>query len=281
MKKNRLLKRCVPPVLFDLWKRVHLKDSLYYFNDFRLWEEAMAESDRLGGNYADQSIVEKVDESTQRVRRGEALYEQDGVCFFEENNNWELLASLFYAKSVLGDITVLDMGGALGSTWFRYRKLIEDVAAKWCVVEQQSFVERGKKNVPEIPFFYTIEEAITSCKPNVLLLSSVLMYLDDPYKWFKEMLSKDFAYIIIDENAFLTDENSEDRIMLQHVPTSIYRAIYPLHIFGEKRFRNFIEKNGYEIVWEWQYRGGSIPIKNKLWFSNTVDKGFLLKKKSV
>ena len=181
----------------------------------------------------------------------------------------------------------------VGSTYFRYKNLIEELSIKWCVVEQKHFIDRGKETVHEIPFYYSIDEAVreqgdnspyatskSSCIiPNVLLLSSVLMYLDKPYEMFETMLQKGFDYIIIDESAFFTNDDSNERIMLQHVPASIYSAVYPLHVFGLTSFREFISKHGYEILWEWTYSGGQIPIKSGFALKDTIDKGFLLKKK--
>ncbi|MCI8557257.1 MAG: methyltransferase, TIGR04325 family [Lachnospiraceae bacterium] len=277
--KLSLFKKFIPPIAFDIWKRTHLNENLYYFGRFDTWEEALQESNRLGGDYEDQEIIERVEEATQKVRQGEALYEQDGVCYYEENNNWELIASLLYTKSMLGRISVLDMGGALGSTYFRYRSLLVDMEADWCVVEQKHFVDRGKEAIPEIDFYYSVDEAVTlGNMPNTLLLSSVLMYLNEPYKMLQDMLKKRFEYVIIDESAFFTKENAKDQIMLQHVPASIYEAVYPTHIFGLNKFRKFVNKCGYEIIWEWVYRGGQIQIKTNKGLKDTIDKGFLLKK---
>lgn len=277
--KRASFKKFVPPIAFDIWKRTHLEDNLYYFGEFATWEEALQESNRLGGDYEAQNIIDRVDRATQKVRSGEALYEQDGVCYYKENNNWELMAAMLYVKSMLGKVSVLDMGGSLGSTYFRYRGLLSDIEADWRIVEQRHFVDRGKESIPEIKFFYSVDEAVnTENKPNTLLLSSVLMYLDEPYKMLKNMLEHEFQYVIVDESAFFTKENGKDQIMLQHVPASIYEAVYPTHIFGLNKFRKFWSKCGYEIIWEWVYRGGQIQIKTKTGLKDTIDKGFLLKR---
>lgn len=277
--KRASLKKWIPPVAFDIWKYIHLNDNLYYFGKFDTWEEALQESNRLGGDYEAQNIIDRVDKATQKVRSGEAIYEQDGVCYYKENNNWELMAAMLYVKSMLGELSVLDMGGSLGSIYFHYRNLLSDIGADWCVVEQKHFVDRGRKVVPEVEFFYSVDEAVNEeNKPNTLLLSSVLMYLDEPYKMLKSMLKHVFEYVIIDESAFFTGEEEKDQIMLQHVPASIYEAVYPTHIFGLNKFRKFWDKCGYEIIWEWVYRGGHIQIKTKTGLKDTVDKGFLLKR---
>lgn len=276
MALGQLIKKFVPPVMKDFVKYLRREKYLYYFGEFSSFVEA--EQECLFGGYTAPNIIDQVDAATQQVRNGEALYEQDGICFYEVNNNYELLAALLYVKASLGRLSVLDFGGALGSTYFRYRKLLEEIEATWCVVEQKHYIDRGREKVPEIPFYYTMDEALESpdC-PNVLLLSGVLQYLDEPYRWFEDMLSKGFAYIILDETAFNIDEKAKNQIMLQHVPANIYKAIYPVNLLGQNELNAFIGQAGYEIAWEWVYRGGQIPIKTGFGFKDTVDKGLLLK----
>ena len=115
--------------------------------------------------------------------------------------------------------------------------------------------------------------------PNVLLLSNVLMYLDEPYSMFKRMLSKEFEYVIIDTNAFFSDADEKARFMLQNVPPSIYKAVVPAYIFGLNDFRLFIDEAGYSIIWEWICGDRTMPIAPAFPEKRTLVKGFLLKKK--
>ncbi len=271
----------IPPIVGKIKKRLNLKNELYYFNEYETWEDALRESDIYGGNYSNSAILKQVSEATQLVRSGKALYEQDGICFYETNYNYELLAAMLYVKSSLKDseFNVIDFGGALGSTFFRYRKIWESIEAKWTVVEQQHYVSYGKTNVPEIDFQYTVAEAFKTLRgPSILLLSSVLMYLDSPYTMLKQILEYNFDYIVIDETAFMPNESDKDTIMLQHVPARIYNAVYPLHLLGLNEFKDRLDSMGYSVIWEWDYHGGGIPIKKGIGLVDTIEKGFLLKK---
>lgn len=241
------------------------------------WHEAIEVSKRIGGDYENKNIIDQVVAATQKVRHGEAIYEQDGVCFYEPHNNFQLLTTIFYTKAMLGNISVVDFGGALGSTYFHYRDILSAIETKWCVVEQKHFVDCGKANVPEIDFYYNLDEALASAnKPNVLLLSSVLQYLDAPYKWLGDMLCKGFSYVIVDRTAFQYDIKAKDKIVLQNVPASIYKAVYPLHLLGLEEFKCLIGKCGYEVIWEWSEYDDHIPLKKGLTFEETIDRGFLL-----
>lgn len=109
-----MMKKLIPPILLDIRKRLNLRNSLYYFGNFSSWDEALRASHKLGSDYEALNIIDQVDDATQKVRQGEALYEQDGVCYYKANNNWELLATLFYIKAVFNGnfpMSVLDLGG--------------------------------------------------------------------------------------------------------------------------------------------------------------------------
>lgn len=250
------------------------QDRLYYFDKFKTWKQAEERAKKYGDAYEGENILQRVADSTQKVRNGEAVYEQDGVAYYEENNNYELISCLLYAYAMKGALDVFDFGGALGSTFFRYRSLLESIKVNWTIIEQPHFVEYGKENVPEVNFSYDISEC--NAKGNVILLSSVLGYLEDTYKTFEILLAQDAKFIIIDELAFSPDD--KEIIMLQHVPSSIYQAVYPIRLLSLSKFKQFLRKNKYTIVWEWDYRFGCIPIFEGLKITDTLEKGFFLER---
>lgn len=172
---------------------------------------------------------------------------------------------------------VLDFGGAMGSTYFRYRNLLKNCNPQWSIIEQHHYVDYGKANIPEINFYHHITEYKNDA--DVLLLSSVLAYLENPYGILEECLDRKIPYVIVDETAFAPDD--QDHIKLQNIPASIYKAVYPMHLFSKSNFLEFMSKHGYEVVWEWDYRFGDIPYKNGFSYQHTIEKGFLLKKKDV
>lgn len=144
---------------------------------------------------------------------------------------------------------MLLISGALGSTFFRYRRLLDQYKGSWTIIEQEHYVEYGKKNIPEIEFKYDISEC--DKKIDVILFSSVLGYLDDTYGYLKRLLEQKVKYIIIDESAF--SPNDIEMITLQYVPPSIYKAVYPIRLLSLTEFKSFMKEYGYEIVWEWDF----------------------------
>ena len=249
--------------------------ELYYFGKYTAWEAAEKESQKYGASYSGSQILKRVADATQKVRQGEGVYEQDGIVFYEENNNYELIAALLWVYARQKSLKVLDFGGALGSTYFRYRKLLEPCESEWTIVEQRHYVEYGKKNIPEIQFLYDIAEYHKEA--DVVLLSSVLGYLEDTYGQFRQILEQGAEYIIIDELAFSPDD--VEAVRLQHVPARIYSAVYPVRLLSLTEFKKFFDENGYECMWEWDYRFGNIPVCEGVKVYDTVEKGFLLKRK--
>ena len=262
-------------MLKDLYFILRKNNRLYYFGIFPDWFAAEIESKKFGNSYQSDYILDKIAKSTELVRKHQACYEQDGVAFFEENNNYPLLSAFFYILADTNKLNVTDFGGSLGSTYFRYHHLLNKFPIKWNIVEQAHFVEYGKKNIPEIDFYYDSSAVKDS---NTLLLSSVMMYISNIYDILEKTLQHKFDYIIVDETAFTKDDT--DQIRLQHVPESIYSAIYPLRLFSLTNFKSFFCNHNYKLVYEWNYfeRGGEgISIIDGFKRIPTKEKGFLFK----
>ena len=92
-------------------------------------------------------------------------------------------------------------------------------------------------------------------KPNVLLLSSVLQYIEKPFKLLDEILDYKFDIVIIDRTPFsYTDENV---IKIQHVSPSIYKASYPCWFFSKNKLYNYLFSKDYELIEEFDALDGS------------------------
>ena len=100
-----------------------------------------------------------------------------------------LLASLLgVAARDGGRLHVLDFGGAFGSTCMQHRTALAGLTeCTWHIVEQEHFVAAGKAefSTDTLHFHSTPEEAFNAAPINVILLSSVLQYLPDPYSLLK------------------------------------------------------------------------------------------------
>ena len=204
---------------------------------YKTWKEAESAIKKINGGkgYAEEDISNAVLRATQRIRKGSAAYERDSVLFYKQEWNAQLLAALYYITQSIGKFRfdLLDFGGALGSTFFQHQLLLKNI--NWNIIEQKGFVDIGRKEIPEISFFYDVQEYIDTGKAcDVLYISSVLMYVSDPYDCLETLLKKKFKYVIIDRTYYNNNLDS-DRLCLQRVSDGIYPAMYPSWLISRKK----------------------------------------------
>jgi len=256
---KNLIKKLSPPILIDIY--ISIKSKSYgWKGDYPSWEDA--QKDAVG--YDSIEILEKVKNSLLKVKNGEAVYERDSVLFDEVQYSWPLLSGLMFAAAKShGKLNVLDFGGSLGSTYYQNKKFLDNLDdVHWNIVEQKHFVDVGKKEFEDerLKFFYNIDECMEKKKPNVLVLSSVLQYMEKPYALLEELLVFEFEFLIID----LTPVSLKKRELLtiQKVNPSIYNAKYPCWILDSKKLEIVFSKYGYEKIEEFKSLNG-FEVKNE------------------
>lgn len=218
--------RClVPPFFVPLLRRLSGRSTRYVGN-FRSWKEALVHSD----GYDSITVLDRVTRATRRVLDGSASFERDSVCFDRPDYRWPLLASLLWvAAQNGGSLDVIDFGGSLASSYLQNRQFLAGLKDLcWSVVEQPAFVERGEELFPCGPPYFRlrVEDCVHFGAPQVLLLSSVLQYLPQPYDVLRSLLLHQFPYVIVDRTPVLI-ESCSDRLTVQIVPPSIYPVKYP------------------------------------------------------
>lgn len=223
-----VLKSCIPPILLHAVKKNFIKPAENLINwkgDYPDWQSACA---ACGEGYSSDAIFERVKMAALAVQNGEALWERDSVLFYHEEYSWPLIAGLMaVAAKHKGSLHVLDFGGALGSTYQQNKQilnLLSDVS--WHIVEQPHVVACGKQKFTSkrCMFHATMKECFAAAPINVILFSSVLQYMPEPYALLQEALDSHPDAILIDRTPFLPNS---DRITVQHVPETIYPAKYP------------------------------------------------------
>ncbi|HEY8360765.1 MAG TPA: methyltransferase, TIGR04325 family, partial [Ramlibacter sp.] len=173
---------------------------------------------------------------TLKVKRGEAAYERDSVLFEDIDPNWPVAAGLLWAAARCdGQLSVLDFGGALGSSYFQNREVLQGLGSlRWNVVEQAHYVAAGQAQVQDeiLRFHETIDACTAHTAPNAVLLSSVLQYLEHPGALLAQVAGIAPEVIIVDRT--IVNSTGDDRIYVQSVPASIYSASYPCRSLSER-----------------------------------------------
>ncbi len=228
-----------PPVfihLVDRLRRNGLTRDYGLWGDYCSWDEALAAST----GYDSDIILEKTRAALLKVKTGEAVYERDSVLFDEIEYVWPVLAGLMWvAARCGGSLNVLDFGGSLGSTYFQNRVFLSALPkVRWNIVEQARHVETGKAWFEDdrLRFYADIADCLADTQPNVVLLGSILQYLERPYTVFNQILALPCDYVIIDRTPFWSGPT--DHLCVQSVPPSIYPASYPSWIFSRSQFHS-------------------------------------------
>lgn len=240
---------------------------------YRDWAAAQAAS----GGYDDDVIVRKVLAATLEVKAGRAAFERDGVLFGTVDPDGPLLEVLQgIAATRQGRLRVLDFGGSLGTNYWRHRTLVpagEDL--RWDVVEQRAFVEAGRTHLADTPlkFHADVQAAQAAGDHDVLLCSCVLQYLEEPFRALDEWSRLEIPYLLL--NNLPLHPRKPDRLMVQHVPPSIYPASYPVWFFNRE---DFLKRVGvrYEVVKEF-----ASEAKWPLGWGMFASTGLLLKRRTA
>lgn len=217
--------------------------SLFYgwSGNYKTWNDAAQKS----SGYDSELIFTKVKNALLKVKNGEAAYERDSVLFDTIQLSQPLLKAFKHiADKEKNKINVLDFGGSLGSSYFQNKQALSCLTSlKWNIVEQKHFVTEGKLNFAneQLAFYYDVESCVAENNVNVVLLSSVIQYIEKPYELINEIIKHKIKYVIIDRMPLLL--NGTDRITIQKVPKTIYEAQYPCWLLNENNLtKSFLDK---------------------------------------
>jgi putative methyltransferase (TIGR04325 family) len=225
-------KQLMPPLIAN-WAGRRLSNGIVWSGDYDSWHAAKAAS----SGYDSQVVLDRVKRATLAVKEGRAAYERDSVLFDEVQYSWPLLAGLMWvAARHRGALDVVDFGGALGSSFHQNRRFLQSLdRVRWNVVEQPHFVDCGRQSfeTEQLRFYQSIDDCFSAgCTPQVLVLSGVLQYLEDPHALLDSVRGR-FGFILIDLT--LVHEGRNDRLTVQTVPSSIYPASYPCWALSQER----------------------------------------------
>lgn len=234
------IKELIPPFLM---KRINSLRQPWR-GDYSSWAEA---KNNCSG-YDDSEILQKVERSFELVARGEAVYERDSVLFEEISYSWPLAASLMWTYQKYKKLHVLDFGGSLGSTFYQNRMFTKDMKDfSWTVVEQEKFVQVGleKFQTAQLKFSSNLDSVFKDEDINLVLFSSVLQYLEEPYQLLANVIEYSPPVIVLDR--LITSKAGRDIITIQKVDSEIYEATYPCRFFNEENISSILREK-YELV---------------------------------
>lgn len=229
---KRLIKEWIPPAIVHAYRGLR-SDVIQFQGDFQTWESACAAS----SGYDSEAIFQKTRVAALKVKKGEAAFERDSVVFDHVEFCFPVLAGLLRAACARdGNLRVLDFGGGLGTTYRQFKAFEAPLQSlSWSIVEQPKFVEAGRAEFAneELRFFSSIAETLGGGAPDVVLLSSVLQYVELPYHLIREVCSIGSRSVVIARTPSAIAPS--DTLTVQVVPPSIYEASYPCWILAKAK----------------------------------------------
>lgn len=240
---KELAKSLIPPVLLNF-----ITGFFYgWSGNYSSYSEAKNKSN----GYDQDNILEKVKKATRQAVISADCYERDGVLFKSGTYHYALLSSLaFIHLKKKSKINLIDFGGSLGSLYWQHRQMIvPELVNSWNIVEQEHFVQLGRDEFENevLKFHYTIQDGMAISEVDLMILSSVIQYLEDPDAFLDDVLELGLPYLFIDRSAFTS--SSKNRLTVQKVHPSIYKGSYPCWFLSYDKFMDKLLTR-YEVVFE-------------------------------
>ena len=212
--------------------------SIQFFGDYDSWSAAYKECD----GYESANILDTVSKAINKVVNGEASWERDGYLFYEPKYVYCLCAAVLKCaiQNENKGVRILDIGGALGSTYFQNRNYLKDVKnIEYIVAEQDNFADYGHQYLENefLKFILSTEHWDEKQRFDIILLSGSLQCIEQ----YEEIISKinkaKPRYIIIDRIMI----GKKMRICREIVPDYIYKSSYPIRVFSEEQIEYFFK----------------------------------------
>lgn len=242
-----------------------------FSGDYKTWEEAIDQS----GGYDQASILRRVRVAAKAIVDGDAGAERDGFLLPSACPSFPLIASaLALALRNRGRVSILDFGGALGSTYYQCREFLAPVTElNWQVVEQASIAACGRAEFEDgiLRFYDNIDDALASEKPDIALVSGVLQYVPNPQQVLDVLTSALPQYLLIDRTPFL---NTQRHVLTkQSVPRRLGGEKYPAWLFRQDILLSEVHRK-YELLHSFEALDGVMSYR----FRRVEFKGFLFRR---
>src|SRR5262249_10376141 len=247
-----------PPILWASAHRLksYLKEArLSRHGDFEgpisSWEEAVVLSD----GWDSPAITTKALSAALKVRDGLAEFEQDTIVYDKIMYSPTILAFLFLALAQRKDrLTIIDLGGSLGSNYFQHRKLFKQIthtAIAWNIIDRPHIVKLGNEHFQnsELKFFPSLEavRARVAARPEAFLFSGSLQYFSEPLSALNDVVTAGAKIIAFDR--VLVSPQADHAIYIQHCdPEQYYAATYPVWCFSRDALIGHVTARGFKLV---------------------------------
>jgi putative methyltransferase (TIGR04325 family) len=174
-----------------------------------------------------------------KVKGGEVADFRDGEILQKPQFQFPMLSAMLRQAVInKGKLSVLDVGGMLGTSYFQFLRFSESaVDLLWCIVELDHNVKAGKRYLEDssLKFHDSIASCIAELRrvPDVALLSGVLQNVESWREMLLEVRDVGAPVIVIDR--LTTAVTDMPLLCLQKIERSCGNVtICPMHIIPQK-----------------------------------------------
>ena len=186
------LKFFIPPIIKIIIK-------YFFYSSSKTFKNYELIKKHLGQDYNNSEITNVVFKKTNI--KLEKLYQKN---YIYDSNDLLLLSLFFLIKKTCN---VLDVGGGSGIHYHVVKSFNEHLILNWDVLETPEMVKNNMNNtINELNFIADIKKINKTY--DLLFLSGVIQYLDDPYIFLNELFKIKAKKILITRTPFLF-ENGE------------------------------------------------------------------------
>jgi len=242
-----LLKQLVPPI----FKTLRWYSFKYgWKGNYATYSDAQKNTT----SYAADHILQKIITTTTKVKNKEIVYERDGIAYDKLLHNFPMLSTLlFIASQNDSELTIIDFGGSLGTTYYQNKPYLSNLKKlTWCIIEQPNYVQAGKENFEndELKFYYNLEDCLKENTPQLVMFCGVIQYIESYKAVVESIASYKIPYLLIDYIAY--NSGKHDRYAIQHVPPVFYGApaSYACIFFGKDKFYALLQQH-YKLVFDY------------------------------
>ena len=206
------------------------------------YEEASLNSQ----GYNQAIIVDQVGRAVESVLTGESAYERDGVAF-DLRPQPEIVSLLL--NNIKANDRIVDIGGGIGSLYINFPEIFPS-SCMYSVLESPLMVQRGRLLAQSytLPICFYEQGEADGLNPDILILSSVLQYLPDPFQVIHQWTQLKRPRIIFIDRTPVTKTPSYWSIQ-DNDNYYIERTTYPLQIMNYTTLMSAFP--GYSLITTW------------------------------
>ncbi len=217
--------------------------SLRFRGPFERWADA--EADSVG--YDSAALLQRTLTAHRAVMRGEAAFQRDGQTFSEYEPAWPVITALMWAGAQhRGDLSVLDIGGGLGTSYFQHRPFLGCLPIeRWCIVEQPAVASAAASEMmAPIEYAEGVSAAVAGGTPDAIIVSSSLQYFSDPDALLGDIDSIAATTLVFDRTPL--HNGPDHQLTVQQIPKVLGGGSYPCWILSRPRLEKLL--TGWEPV---------------------------------